>query len=302
MRVFVTGATGFIGSAIVPELLAAGHQVLGLARSDRGAAALATAGAQAHRGDLEDLESLRRGAETADAVIHAGFDHDFSRFAENCETDRRAIGTIGDVLAGSARPLVVTAGIPTVPGRPATEDDPPSTGASPRVSEETTASLVERGVHASIVRLPQVHDRDRHGLASYLIAIARERGVSAYAGDGLNCWSAVHRLDVAPVYILALERSTTGARYHAVAETGVTLRQIAETIGQGLNVPVAALPVEAASDHFGGLAFAVRADLSATNKLTRQQLEWRPKQADGFIDDLKRSTAYKITERAAGSA
>lgn len=292
MRVFITGATGFIGSAIIPELLAAGHRVLGLARSEGGAHALIAAGAEVHRGELQDLDSLRDGAVMADGVIHAGFDHDFSRFAENCETDRRAIEAIGDALVGSEKPLVVTAGIPMVAGRPATEDDPPSTGGSPRVSEETALALVARGVRASVVRLPQVHDRDKHGLASYLIAIAREKGVSAYVGDGLNRWSAVPRLDVAPVYRLAIEQAAVGASYQAVAEDGVTLRAIAEAIGRGLGVSVQSISPEATAEHFGGLAFAVAADLSASSTVTQQRLGWCPSTKPGFIVDLERSTAY----------
>lgn len=292
MRVFLTGATGFIGSTIVPELLAAGHQVLGLSRSEGGDAKLVGLGAEAHRGDLKDLDSLRRGAAMSDGVIHAGFDHDFSKFAENCEADRLAIEAIGDVLQGTGKPLIVTAGIPVVPGRPTTEDDAPSSGSSPRRSEETAIALASRGVPASVVRLPQVHDRGRHGLGSYLIALARDKGVSAYVGDGLHRWSAVHRLNVAPVYRLALEKGLSGGCYHAVDEEGVTLREIAEAIGRGLQVPVASLPSDAIADHFGGLAFAVGTDLSATSALTRQRLAWRLTDRPGFIADLERSTAY----------
>lgn len=292
MFVFLTGATGYIGSAIVPDLLAAGHRVLGLARSDAGAASLTAAGAQAHRGDLEDLNSLRRGAAMADAVIHAGFDHDFSKFAQNSETDRLAIEALGDALEGTDKPLIVTAGIPVVPGSVATEDDQPSSGMSPRVSEETALALAARRVRAMVVRLPQVHDRDKHGLGSYLIAIAREKGVSAYVGDGLNRWSAAHRLDVAPVYRLALEKGIAGTSYHAVAEEGVTLREIAETIGLGLNVPVASLSSEKMAEHFGGLAFAVAADLSASSASTQQRLGWQPTEQPGFIADLARSSSY----------
>lgn len=292
MRVFLTGATGFIGSAIIPDLIGAGHRVLGLARSDAGAAALAAIGAEVHRGDLENLDSLRGGAALADAVIHAGFDHDFSRFAENSETDRRAIEAIGAAIEGSDKPLVVTAGIPLIADRAAIESDPPSSGVSPRVSEETAMMLVERGINASVVRLPQVHDRDKHGLASYLIEIARGTGVSAYVGEGLNRWSAVHRLDVAPVYRRALEAAIPGARYHAVAEEGVPLKDIAQAIGRGLGVPVKALPHEAMADHFGGLSFAVGADLSASSTRTQRELAWHPTGNPGFIADLDRSTAY----------
>lgn len=294
MRVFLTGATGFIGSAIIPELLSAGHEVLGLTRSDAGSAALKTAGAQPHRGDLEDLESLRRGTGAADAVIHAGFNHDFSKFAENCEIDRRAIEAMGEVLRGTEKPFVVTAGIPVLSDRPATEDDAPSSGGSPRVSEETATALAERGVRAAVVRLPQVHDRDKHGLASYLIEIARATGKSAYVGEGFNRWAAVHRSDVAPVYRLALERGNAGARYHAVAEEGVTLLAIAQAIGRGLKLPVEAIPVEAVAEHFGGLAFAVGSNLYATSRLTRARLGWQPVEADGFIADLDASSAYRI--------
>src|ERR1700682_650708 len=243
MRVFVTGATGFVGSALVSELINAGHQVLGLARSDEGAKSLITAGAQVHRGDLEDLGSLRSGAAMSDGVIHVAFNHDFSKFAENCEADRRAIEVIGDVLEGSDRPLIVTSGLPLTPDRLTTEDDVPTSGSggSPRLSEQTAISMVARGVRASVVRMPQVHDRDKQGLATYLIALAREKGISAYVGAGLNRWSAVHRLDAAPIYRLALEKGSAGARYHAVAEEGVSVREIAETIGRGLKITVVAL-------------------------------------------------------------
>ena len=294
MRVFVTGATGFIGSAIVPELLNAGHHVLGLARSDAGAAALVVAGAEVLRGDLEDLESLQTGASATDGVIHAGFNHDFSKFAENAETDRRAIEAMGHVLAGSDRPFIVTAGIPTARNGPATEDDvlPAVSAGTPRVSEQAALAMVSRGVRASVVRLPQVHDRNKHGLGSSLIAIAREKGVSAYVGDGLNRWSAVHRLDAASLYRLALEAGVAGARYHAVAEEGVALRDVAGAIAGGLQVPVAALSPDEAASHFGWLAFAAAMDNPTTSTLTQQRLGWRPVQKDGFIEDLKRSTEY----------
>lgn len=296
MRVFVTGATGFVGSAIVPELLDAGHQVLGLARSDDGARSLVAAGAEVHRGDLEDLESLRSGAAMSDGVIHAAFDHDFSRFAENAEADRRAIEVIGDVLAGSDRPLIVTSGLPLTPGHLTTEDDEPPSGSagSPRVSEETAISLIARGVRASVVRMSQVHDGDRHGLATYLIALAREKGISAYVGDGLNRWSAVHRLDVAPVYRLALEKGSAGATYHAVTEEGVSVRAIAEAIGRGLEVPVVALPPEEAGSHFGWLGFPVSMDAPASSALTRHRLGWYPTEKPGFITDLDRSSMFDV--------
>jgi nucleoside-diphosphate-sugar epimerase len=288
MRVFVTGASGFIGSAIVQDLLNADHQVLGLVRSDSAARSLASTGAQVHRGDLEDLESLRSGAVQCDALIHTAFIHDFSKFKENCEIDQRAIEALGDAFAGSNRPLIVTSGTGMpAPGRLSIEDDvPPSgSGLTPRVSEQTAASLVARGVGASVVRLPQVHDPFKQGLITYLIAIAREKGVSAYVGDGLNRWPAVHRLDAAPLYRLALEKGSAGARYNAVAEEGVPVREIAEAIGRGLKIPVAARSPEEAADHFGWLAHFVAADLPASSAKTQEWLDWRPSHS-GLIADL----------------
>lgn len=292
MRIFVTGATGFIGGAIVPDLIAAGHTVLGLARSDAGASVLAASGAEVHLGDLEDLEGLGEAALRCDAVIHAGFNHDFSRFAQSCEDDRLTIEAIGNVLGGTDKPFIVTAGIPAVDGRAATEDDPPVAGSSPRVSEQTALILAARGVRASVVRLPQVHDHDRHGLASYMIDIARAKGVSAYVGDGQHRWSAVHRDDVAAVYRLAVERGAKGERFHAVAEEGVSLKAIAEAIGQGLGLTVASISMPDAGEHFKGLAFAVGTDLSASSVLTQERLGWEPLAYVGFIADLERSSAY----------
>ncbi len=295
MRVFVTGATGFVGSALVPELLHAGHQVLGLARSDEGATSLIAAGAEVHRGDLDDLGSLRSGAAMADGVIHAAFNHDFSKFAENCEADRRAIKAMGDVLAGSDRPLIVTSGLSPTPDRITTEDDVPPSGSSgtPRVSEQTAISMVARGVRASVVRIPQVHDRDKQGVATYMIALAREKGISAYVGAGLNRWPAVHRLDTAPLYRLALEKGSAGARYHAVAEEGVSVREIAEAIGRGLKIPVVALLPEEAASHFGWLGPLVSMDAPASSALTQQRLGWRPTEKPGFIADLERASAFQ---------
>ncbi|HEV7691124.1 MAG TPA: SDR family oxidoreductase [Hyphomonadaceae bacterium] len=287
MRVFVTGATGFIGSAVVTELLANGHQVLGLTRSEEGAAALVAAGAEPIHGSLQDLDSLRRGASATDGVIHTAFIHDFSKFQENCEIDRQAIEALGDALAGSNRTLVVSTGLP-VP----TEDDVPPPSPFPRVSEETALAQVERGVRAMAIRLPQVHDRDKQGLVSYLIELARGKGVSAYVGTGLNRWPAAHRLDVAPLYRLALEKGSAGARYHAVAEEGVSLREIAEAIGRGLKIPVVAKSPEDAPGHFGWMSFFAGADLKASSALTQQRLGWHPTDGPGMIADLDRATAF----------
>jgi nucleoside-diphosphate-sugar epimerase len=289
MNVFVTGATGFIGSAVVRELLAAGHQVLGLARSDAGAKFLIGAGAKVHRGDLEDLESLRGGAKLSDGVIHLGFIHDFSKFAANCETDKRAIEALGDALAGSGRLMLVTSGVVLLaPGRIATEDDAPvpTSTSYPRASEVTAESLASRGVRASVVRLPQVHDRVKQGLITYLIAIVREKGVSAFVRDGLNRWAAAHLLDTARLYRLALEKGVAGARYHAIGEEGVPLREIADAIGRGLNVPVVAKSPEEAAGHFGVLGYFVGADGRASSAQTQERLGWRPT-GPGLLSDLE---------------
>jgi len=294
MRVFVTGATGFIGSAVVADLIGAGHQVLGLTRSEEGAKSLIAAGAQVHRGNLEDLESLRSGATAADGVIHTAFIHDFSKFQENCAIDRRAIEVLGEALAGSNRPLIVSAGIPGgTPGRATTEDDAlPGDGAMPRVSEQTAAAFVGRGVRVSTVRLPQVHDRNKQGLVTYAIDLARAKGISAYIGDGQNRWPAVHRLDAAPLYRLALEKGSAGASYHAVTEVGVPVREIAEAIGRGLKIPVVSLSPEEAAGHFGWLAFFAGLDALASSALTQQRLGWHPVQKAGMIDDLDHASAF----------
>ena len=287
MRVFVTGATGFIGSAIVRELIDAGHQVVGLARSDAGAKSLAAVRAEVHRGSLEDLETLRSGAAASDAAIHTAFIHDFSKFKENCNIDTRAIEALGATLAGTERPLIVTSGLTLAPGRLATEEDPPIPVSDnyPRASEHTAALLEKRGVRTIVVRLPQVHDTVKQGLVSYAIQVVREKGVSAYIGDGLKRWAAVHRLDAAHLYRLALEKGTPGGRYHAVAEEGVTFREVAEAIGRGLKVPVASISSEKAAEHFGWLTPFAVLDLQASSAQTQAKLGWKPT-GPGLITDL----------------
>lgn len=290
MRIFVTGATGFIGSAIVPELINAGHQVLGLTRSEAGAQTLIAARAEAHRGDLEDLESLRSGAAKSDGVIHCAFDHDFSKFLENCEKDRRAIEAMGDALVGSDRPLIITSGTGmgnTAPGQPATEENFNPDHPNPRkASELAGVSVANRGVNVSVVRLPQVHDPVKQGLITYLVATAREKGVSAYVGDGLNRWPAAHVLDTARLYKLALEKREAGSRYHAVAEEGIPVRDIAEVIGRGLKVPVVSLSPEEAPAHFGWLGAFMGFDMPASSAQTQERLGWHPT-GPGLIADLE---------------
>ncbi len=290
MRVFVTGATGFIGTEVIRDLIRAGHTVLALSRSDQGTATLASAGVEAHRGDLEDLDSLRRGAAASDGVIHCGFIHDFTRFLEVCEVDRRAIEAMGDALAGSERPFVITSGTgmgAKVPGQLATEDEFDPNHPNPRTGSEVAAeAIASRGVRVTVVRLPQVHDTKKQGIVTTAIEIARAKGVAAYVGDGLNRWPAVHVLDVAPVYRLALEKGPNRARYHAVAEEGVTAKAIAEAIGRGLKIPTRSLTTEEAAGHFGWLAMFAGLDMPASSTLTQERLGWHPTQKAGMIDDL----------------
>ena len=290
MRVFLTGATGFIGSRITSELLSAGHEVLGLTRSESGAAALKAAGAVPHRGDVEDLDSLRAGAADSDAVIHTAFDHDFSRYAANCEKDRQAIAALGEALGRGDRPLIITSvtgvGSPA-PGEPAVEDHLDLAHPIPRVaSEQAGEALKSEGVNVITVRLPQVHDTVRQGLISPFIDIAREKGVSAYLAEGANRFSAAHVSDVARLYRLALEKGQRNARYHAVAEEGVTLRAIAEVLGAGLGLPVVSIPADRASDHFGYMATFAGLDLIASSAWTRHRLEWTPEGPD-LLSDLR---------------
>ena len=294
MRVFITGAAGFIGTAMTKEFIVNGHEVLGLARSGAHAEALEKLGAEVHRGSLEDLDSLRKGANDTDGTIHLAFIHDFSKFAENGQIDKRAIDAMGNVLAGSDKPFIVTSGTLLVaPGRLATEQDPVRPGL-PRVSEVAGLAFAARGVRAMAVRLPQVHGGDgKCGLVNYLLNIAREKGVSAYIGDGGNRWSGAHRLDVARLYRLALEKGLAGTSYHAVADEGVTARDIAEIVGRHLKLPVTSIAPEKASEHFGTMAMFAGMDGAASSALTQQWLGWKPTQI-GLIADISRPDYFKV--------
>ena len=287
MRIFVTGATGFIGSAVVPELIRAGHKVLGLTRSEAGAEKLRAAGADVKYGNLEDLDSLRDGTAKSDGVIHLAFNHDFSQFQKNCDDDRKAIEAIGEVLLGSNRPFLVTSGTAIAnnnDGKPSTEDSPTASW-NPRVaSEAATSELTKRGVNTSVVRLPQVHDTRKQGLIPFATAVAREKRVSAYVGDGGNRWPAAHVSDVARLYRLVFEKAEPGAIYHAVDEEGVSMKAIAEALGRGLKVPVKSVTPEEAGAHFGWLAHFIGHDMPASSAITRQKLNWTPTGPDLIAD------------------
>jgi nucleoside-diphosphate-sugar epimerase len=298
MRVFVTGATGFIGSAVVKELIGAGHQALGLCRSNDKVAALAAAGAEVYHGSLEDLDRLKQGAARADGVIHLAFNHDFSRFVQNCEDDRCVIKALGSVLAGSDRPLIVTSGTAianTAPGRPAEEDNATvGSGVHPRAaSEEAAISVAVDGVNVSIVRLPQVHDTVKQGLITPMIEMYREKGACAYVGDGLNRWPAAYVLDVARLYRLAIEKAEPDAKYHAVAEEGAPMRDIAGAIGRRLELPVKSIGPEEAPAFFGWLAMFAGHDMPASSAQTRRKLGWKPT-GPGLIADLERLHVEKV--------
>lgn len=300
MRVFVTGATGWVGSAVVRELIAAGHKVLGLARSDEGARTLAADGGEVHRGDLADLDGLRAGAATCDGVIHTAFNHDFSQFQANAETDRRVIEAIGDVLAGSGKPLVTTSGtlivaLGSAPGHLCSEKDAPDP-ALPRVASEiATIGLAKRGVRSSVMRLPpSVHGTGDKGFMARIIDIARESGVSAYIGDGANRWPAVHRLDAARAYRLALETGEAGSRHHPVGDDGIAIRELAELIGRKLDLPTVSKTPDEATRHFGFLAMFLGLDAPAASALTRRRLDWAPTQR-GLIADLEDGGYFDAT-------
>ena len=297
MRVFLTGATGFIGSRIVSELIGAGHEVLGLTRSDQGAAALVKAGAQVYRGILEDPKSLALGAAQADAVIHTAFDHDFTNFVANCEKDQRVIEAIGDALAGSSKPFLITSGVGMgngVPGEPALEQQFDRNNANPRrLSEVAGEAAAAKGVSVAVVRLPQVHDTEKQGLITPMIEIARARGFAAYVGEGAERWSAAHVSDVARLYRLALDRHEAGARYNAVAEEGVSARQVAEAVGRGLGIPVRSLTMDQVPQYYGSFAHFATLDMPASSQWTRKQLDWTPTGPDLLSDllDMDYNTA-----------
>lgn len=290
MRVFLTGATGFVGSAIMTELLGSGHQVLGLTRSEAGAERLRNAGADAHLGDITDINSLRRGAEQCEGVIHTAFDHDFSRFAENCQKDARVIETLGETLKGSERPLVITSATPmgmTAPDQPAREDQFNPASPNPRVASELASErMLQAGVNVTVVRLSQIHDTVKQGLVSDVVALARRTRVSAYVGEGLNHWSAAHVSDAARLYRLALDKARPGARYHATAENALPFSQIAQAVGRGLGLPVVSLSSEEAAEQLGHLTGFVGKEMSASSEITQRDLDWSPI-GPGLIADIE---------------
>ncbi|MBV8639065.1 MAG: SDR family oxidoreductase [Candidatus Eremiobacteraeota bacterium] len=298
MRVFITGASGFVGSAVVAELLRAGHRVLGLARSDGAAQSISSAGADVQRGSLDDLDSLRDAAAASDAVIHTAFIHDFANFAASAEADKRAIETLGAALEGSGRPLIVTAGTSvhiTRGGGVATESDMPDPG-FPRVSEQTAQPFCERGVRVSVMRLPpSVHGAGDHAFIPRLIGIAREKGVSAYVGDGRNRWASVHRLDAAVLYRLAIESEAAGTILHAVGDEGVPMREIATVIGRRLNVPVTSVEPHEAAEHFGFLGLFAGADLAASGAITSERFGWKPVHP-GLLADLDSNAYFPVSD------
>ncbi|MFE3030243.1 SDR family oxidoreductase [Streptomyces canus] len=298
MRVFVTGATGFVGSAVTRELLDAGHEVVGLARSDRSVEALKAAGAQVHRGDLTDLDSLRRGAQGADGVAHLAFIHDFTNLGASGVADLKAIEAVGEVLEGTGKPFVVTSGLLTAPGRVGTEEDPADPGSPGHhrlASEGATLALAERGVSASVLRLPpSVHGEGDIGFVPMFIGHARDKGVSAMVGDGSNRWAAVHRLDAARLFRLAVEAAPAGVRLHAIGDEGVPFHEIAETIGRGLDVPVASVAPEKATDHFGWLGRFAAIDMRASAARTRELLGWQPEHT-ALLPDLEAGHYFKTS-------
>ena len=293
MRVFVTGATGFVGSAVVKELIGAGHSVLGLARTEAAVAALSSAGAEPYRGSLEDLDSLRSGAAAADGVIHTAFNHDFSRFKDSCEEDRSIIAALADPLGGSDRPLIVTSGTALLPGGQLALEHMSASGPNPRIAtEQAVDAAVARGVRASVIRLsPSTHGDGDHGFVPRLIAMAREKGEAAYIGDGRNRWPGVHRLDAASLYRLALEKGVKGAHYHAVGDTGVPFREIAEVIGRRLGVPVVSKNPEQAAAYFNWFTHFASLDNPASSAQTREQLGWQPIHP-GLIADIDRPAYF----------
>jgi len=302
MRVFVTGAAGFIGTATTRELIANGHHVVGLARSDANAAALQAVGAEVHRGSLEDLDSLRRGAKQTDGTIHLAFIHDFSKFAENGQIDKHAIEAMGSVLEGTNKPFIVTSGTGLIaPNVVVTEAMRREAGSHvPRVSEQAGLAYASRGVRAMTIRLPQLHGADgKAGLITYLLEGARRKGAAAYVGDGNQRWAAGHRLDVARLYRLALEKGTSDGIYHAVGEEGVPMREIIEVIGRALKVPVVSIKQEEAGDYYGPLAMFAGLDMPASSALTQKWLDWKPTQI-GLIADIGQPGYFSELNRQHG--